>query len=426
MSDSRDPSSPADGGWGPTVRGRRSRRGRRVVVVVLLLLLVLPVAYGTALTLRLSSAIARSEVSTLSTEGSGPMHVLVTGSDSRADLSEEEQAELTTGSVAGERTDTIFVLTVSGTRAAILAFPRDLYVTRCDGSQGRINAALSIGGADCLVDTVEALSGLPLHHYMAVSFGGFHDIVEAAGGVRICVEQPIDDPKAGITLDEGCQVLDGAQGLGYVRTRQLDNDLQRIKRQQKFLGALASRLMKPAVVLNPPRAFSTVHAVGSALTADEGLGLVDLVELGLGARGLANGNAVTETVPSTPATIGGAAVLQVEEAGAQQLFTAFRTGEILDRATDGPTRASTQVHVLNGAGVAGLAGSTSDVLAERGYDVVGVGNAEATATTRIRYPAGQRANAELLAGDLPVEPTLEETDVGEVTLVLGDDLASGL
>lgn len=408
------------------MRGRRSRRGRRTLVVAVVLLLVLPIAYGTVLTLRLSTAISRSDVSTLSHDRPGPMHVLVTGSDSRADLSEEEQAELTTGSAAGERTDTIFVLSVDGTRAAILAFPRDLHVTRCDGSTGRINAALSIGGADCLVDTVEALSGLPIHHQMAVSFGGFHDIVEAAGGVRICVDQHISDPKAGIDLAEGCQVLDGAQALGYVRTRQMDNDLERIKRQQKFLGALASRLLKPAVVFNPPRAFSTVQAVGNALTADDGLGLVDLARLGLGGRGLASGNAVTETVPATPATIGGAAVLQVDEAGAQQLFTAFATGEVLDRATDGPSRASTRVRVLNGAGVPGLAGSTSDALTERGYDVVGVGNAADTAATVIQYPTGQQANAELVAGDLPVDPTLEEADVAEVTLVLGDDLAEGL
>lgn len=427
MSDTPRPPNTAAGGWGPTVRGGRTRRPGRWIALTLVVLLLLPVAYGGTLAWRLSSAISRSDVSTLSAGGDGPMHVLVTGSDSRADLSEEEQAELTTGSAAGERTDTIFVLSVSGSRAGILAFPRDLYVTRCDGSQGRINAALSIGGADCLVDTVESLSGLPLAHHMAVSFGGFRDIVEAAGGVRICVEQPIEDPKAGIDLAEGCQVLDGTQALGYVRTRKLDNDLERIKRQQKFLSSLASRMLDPGVVLNPPRAFETTGAVGSALTADRGLGWLELARLGLGGRGLASGSAVTETVPATPATIGGAAVLQVEEAAARELFTSFRTGEALGEATaTEATRAETRVRVLNGAGAPGLAASTRDALVQRGYEVVEIGNAAQRETTVIQHPPDQVANAELLRGDLPVEATLEEADVGTVTLVLGADLAGGL
>lgn len=421
----RDPHTGDQGGWGPTVRGRARRRGRRLALV-LVLLLVLPLLYGGVLATRLSTSIARSEVSTLSGTSGAPMHVLVTGSDSRADLSQEEQAELTTGSAAGERTDTIFVLTVHGSRAAILAFPRDLYVTRCDGSRGRINAALSIGGADCLVDTVESVSGLALDHHMAISFGGFRDIVEAAGGVNICVEQAIDDPKAGIDLQEGCQELDGTQALGYVRTRQLDNDLGRIERQQKFMAALASRMLTPSVLLNPPRAFETSGAVGSALTADRGLGYLELAKLALGGRGLAGGNAVTETVPATPASINGAAVLEIDEAAASELFASFRDASILGEAVETEaTREQTRVRVLNGAGTPGLAASTRDALADLGYEVVEIGNAESTDATVIRHPADQRANAELLQGDLPVSATLQEVEGDALTLVMGRDLAEG-
>jgi LCP family protein required for cell wall assembly len=420
------PPTAAEEDWGPTVRGGRRRRGRRLAVVLVVVLGLL-LLYGTALAARLSSSIQRTEVTALDGSG-GPMHTLVIGSDSREGLTEEEMLELGTGSVEGERTDSIFVLSVQGGKAGILAFPRDLYVERCDGSRGRINAALAIGGVDCLVDTVEAVSGLGIDHYMAVSFGGFRDIVDAVGGVDVCLDRAMEDPFAGINLDAGCQTLDGKQALGFVRTRKLDNDLERIKRQQQFLGALARKIATPATLLDPTTSWPLTGAVGDALTADGGLGLLDLGRLGLGARGMAQGAAVTATVPATGATIGGASVLEIDDAQAQPLFASWRDGSALGAASADVTPADTRVRVLNGAGVTGLAASTRDALTQRGYEVVGIGDAEQSLeTTVIRHPAGQQANAELLQRDLPVSATLEESgSVDVVTLVLGTDLAEGL
>jgi LCP family protein required for cell wall assembly len=132
-------------------------------------------------------------------------------------------------------------MTIQGGRTALLAFPRDLLVTRCDGSTGRINVAEAIGGPSCLVQTVRELSGIDVQHYLRVTFGGFVDVVDAVGGVELCLEEPIDDRDAGIDLPAGCQVLEGPDALGYVRVRKIDDDLGRIQRQQRFLQALARR-----------------------------------------------------------------------------------------------------------------------------------------------------------------------------------------
>ena len=415
-----------DDEWGPTVRGGHRRRGRWLALLLIVVIGV-PLVYGAALAARTSASIERTEVTALDGSG-GPMHVLVIGSDSREGLSEQELLELGTGTVEGERTDSIFVLSVQGGRAGILAFPRDLYVPRCDGSTGRINAALGHGGIDCLVDTVEGISGLGLDHVMAVSFGGFRDIVDAVDGVEICVDKALDDPFAGINLQAGCQTLNGQQALGFVRTRKLDSDLERIKRQQQFLGALAREVASPTTILNPTEAWPLTGAVGDALTADEGFGLLDLARLGLGARGLAAGAAVTATVPATPTTVGGAAVLEIDEAAARPLFASFRDGSALRRADPSATPESTRVRVLNGAGVTGLAGRTAEALEQRGYDVVGVGDADGQReTTVILFPSGQQANAELLRNELPVDAALQQdTSVDAVTLVLGTDLGAGL
>ncbi|MEX1178564.1 MAG: LCP family protein [Nitriliruptor sp.] len=424
MTDTVDP----DGGWGPTVGGggrRRRRRLRPIRTLLIALLVALVVIAG--LGLWASWQIPRTDVEGLAAPGR-PMHVLVVGSDSRADLSGEERAELTTGGdEGGLRTDTIFIMSVQGTKVALLAFPRDLWVPRCDGSAGRINAAQELGGPSCLVATVRQLSGIPIHHHVTVSFGGFRDVVDAVDGVEICLDRPIADRDAGIDLPAGCQNLDGPEALGYVRVRKIDDDLRRIQRQQTFVRALAARVTAPSVLLNPFRSVPLVAEIGDAVTVDDRLGPIDLGRLALGARGLAGGAAVTETVPTTVGNIGAAAVLFVDEAAASPLFRSFADGSILDRAGqggEGVPREEVTVRVLNGAGVDGLAGQVGELLSARGYAVAEVGNTDLRETSVVLHPAPERAGAEVVASDLGGLAREESSAVSQITVVLGRDAAA--
>jgi LCP family protein required for cell wall assembly len=409
-----------DEGWGPPVRGRgrRRRRGLRwLLVAVLVLVLVLLL-----LVLWVSSRIPTIDVGELAGP-TRPMHVLVVGSDSRDELTDEQRRELSTGSAEGDRTDTIFVLSVQGTRAAMLAFPRDLWVTRCDGSAGRINVAEDIGGATCLVRTVRDVSGLDVQHYVRVTFGGFVDIVDAVGGVELCLEDPIDDRDAGITLPAGCQVLEGPDALGYVRVRKIDDDLGRIQRQQTFLQALARQMAAPSTLFNPMRSVPMVNEVGGAVATDTGMGPISLARLGLGLRALAGGDVAAHTVPGIPdRTSGGADVLRLDEAAAEALFAGFRDGSILREGAGDLTPEQVRVRVLNGAQVSGLATRVGQHLEGRGFTVVDVGNADPIERTTIRYPNGSREAAELVARDLPGGAELiEDPEVAIVTVVLGRD-----
>jgi LCP family protein required for cell wall assembly len=397
---------------------------RRVAIVGVVVFALLVVGTA-ALVVWANGQIERIPVAGLQGAG-GPTHVLVVGSDSREGLTPEEQVELATGFVEGERTDTIFVMTVQGGRVATLAFPRDLWVARCDGTTGRINAAFGIGGPDCLVQTVSQVAGLPIQHYLEVNFGGFRRIVDAVGGVELCLERAMNDPFAGVDLPAGCQVLDGRQALGFVRTRKIDNDLERIKRQQQFLRALATKLASPGRVLNPFELVPLTRAVGAALTADDSMGPIDLLRLGLGLRGLAAGAAVTHTVPVTGANRGGAAILVPIEVEAEALFQRFRNGSVLADAIAGLQPSEVEVSVQNGAGTPGLAAATRDVLTELGFVVTDVADApEPVTATTVRYPPGLREAAELLADRIPVTPQLIEDDrVARVTLIAGPDLAA--
>ncbi|MEX2551041.1 MAG: LCP family protein [Nitriliruptoraceae bacterium] len=421
----------AASGWGPEIEARRRRVPFvRILLVLLVLLLVVALIFA----LWLPTRLAREPVDGLARGGGSPRHILVTGSDSREGLSPEEQRELSTGSAStfeGERTDTIFVLTVEGDRTAMLAFPRDLWVERCDGTLGRINAAMGIGGPSCLVETIRDVSGIHVHHHARITFGGFRDVVDAVGGVELCLDEPIADRDAGIDLPAGCQVLDGTDALGYVRVRKIDDDLQRIQRQQRFVRALATEVTQPSVLLNPLTLWRLSGDMGQAVTVDDSLGLPGLVRLARGARALAGGNVVTHTVPVAPRTTsGGAYVLDPQQPDAETLFARFRDGSVLDEVVtedengQTPAREDIRVSVANGAGVAGLAGSIADELAALGYEIDAVTNAEPTERTVVRHPPGDRPAAERVAGDLPGASTLQETDeVTHVTIVLSSDAA---
>ena len=94
---------------------------------------------------------------------------------------------------------------------------------------------------------MQNVTGLYINHYMGIGFGGFVNVVNAVGGVRMCLPGPMVDPKAGLNLKTGCQTLDGAQALGYVRTRNFAiSDLQREQDQRLFLKALLAKMTSPA------------------------------------------------------------------------------------------------------------------------------------------------------------------------------------
>jgi len=257
--------------------------------------------------------------------GSGTTWLLV-GSDNRADLTDAQQAELSTGGDLGNsRTDTILLVHVpaigSSTPTVMVSIPRDSYVPIPEHGSDKINAAFAIGGPSLLVQTVEQATGLRVEHYAEVGFGGFANIVDALGGVTMCPAEPMSDPLAGIDLPAGCQELDGRTALGFVRSRATPRaDLDRMAHQREFMAALLHRAASPAVWANPWRWYALPHAAIGALTVDSDDHVWDLARLGWALRG----DTTTITVPIGAFTgnDSGDVVLWDEDA-AGQLFTAL-------------------------------------------------------------------------------------------------------
>jgi LCP family protein required for cell wall assembly len=257
--------------------------------------------------------------------GSGTNWLLV-GSDSRANLSQEQQAELATGGEVGNgRTDTIMLVHIpglgSGAPATVVSLPRDSYVPIPGYGSDKINAAFSLGGPALLAQTVEQATGLRLDHYAEVGFDGFAAVVDALGDVTVCPAGPISDPLAGIDLPAGCQQLDGRNALGYVRSRATARaDLDRMTNQREFMSALLQRASAPAVWLNPWRWYSVPRAAVDALSVDQSDHIWNLVRLGWALRG----DTTTLTVPIGEYTSNGSGDVVIwDDTVASELFAAL-------------------------------------------------------------------------------------------------------
>ncbi len=254
----------------------------------------------------------------------GRVYLLV-GSDSREELTPEEQAELGTGSTAGRRTDTIMLLHLpTDGRPALISVPRDSLVEIPGHGEERVNAAYAFGGAPLLVQTLEDATGVAIDDYVEIGFGGFADVVDALGGVEICLDEPVQDDKAHIDLPAGCQVLDGVNALGYARARDFDPtaDLGRVQRQRELIGSIAETAVSPATLLNPLALTRTALAGGDALTLDEQTGPIDLARFALGMRRVTSGAGDTLTVPL--GRVGNTVDWDEEQAGV--LWSALRDG----------------------------------------------------------------------------------------------------
>jgi LCP family protein required for cell wall assembly len=253
---------------------------------------------------------------------------LIVGSDSRQNLTAEQQQELATGGdVGSSRTDTILLAHVpdfgSSTRPTLVSIPRDSYVPIPGHGKDKVNAAFAMGGPHLLTETVEQATGLRLDHYAEIGFGGFADLVDALGGITVCPADAIDDPLAGVNLPAGCQQLNGRNALGYVRSRDTPRaDLDRMANQRQFLAALLQRAESPAVYLNPWRWYTVPRAAAQALTVDQGDRVWDLARLGWALHG--SPLALTVPIGEFTNSDAGAVVVWNHEA-ARALFDALST-----------------------------------------------------------------------------------------------------
>lgn len=313
------------------------------------------------------------------TARSEPLTFLVIGSDTREGLDSLQNF----GESAGARGDVIMLIKVypeSG-GAQILSLPRDLLVDIPGHGTDRINAAYSFGGAPLMVRTVRAATGLPIHHYVEIDFVGFQALVNEIGGVHIDFPYPARDANSGLSVKAGRQLLDGPQALAYARSRHYEelqgdtwvgvdaDDFGRTRRQQRLILSILSELKTPSTLTE---AGSIVGSFAQHLEVDSALVQTSLVELAFRMRGISAETMETATLPGFIDDYQGKSVVKMTHPEADNMIVSFANGSPLSDDAASLLR----VEVLNGNGVEGAATRMGDLLAEQGFEVASVGDAE--------------------------------------------------
>lgn len=395
----------------------------------------------------------------------GAIDMLLVGMDSRTDaygnpLPKEVLQLLNGGKVDGERnTDTMILvhIPVDGRRAIAFSFPRDSWVDIGEGfGKHKLNSAFvyaytdarktlseqgvtdpkeletkaTVIGRKNLISTIERLAGnaVSIDRYAEVNLASFYEVTKAIGGVEVCLNNAVSEPRSGANFAAGRQVISGKEALSFVRQRyELPNgDLDRIVRQQVFLAALADRVLSADMLTNPSRVRDLLGAVQRSVVLSKNWNLSQFASQ---MQGLSGGNIEFHTIPNQgPAKISGADVIKVDPA---------QVHEFVERYTGGPTRPTSAkptkttipsssdpfpestsaapssargviVDVRNGSNTKGLATEVLDELIERGFSRGQVGDNPQQIGSVIRYPTGELATAKSIAAVLAGPFVFEE------------------
>ena len=239
-----------------------------------------------------------------------PLNVLVMGSDTRE--GEGNNIDGLTG--GGERSDTTILLHLSADRkrAYGISIPRDLLVDRPECKKGNgttipgatqvmWNEAFALGGPACTIQQFEQITGIRLDHFIKVDFEGFRGMVDAIGGVEMCIPEDIDDPAHNIHIEAGTRKLKGNQALNYVRERYVvgdGSDVGRMKRQQAFIASMAHQVVTAGTLARPDRLVRFLDSATKSLTVDPGLkNVVKIAQLGDQFKGIGLDNIQFLTIP---------------------------------------------------------------------------------------------------------------------------------
>jgi LCP family protein required for cell wall assembly len=329
------PADPGPGGEGPSGGRRKGKPKVRhtVTKVVVATLVVIALVTGLTVTFLYRHYNSNLDVEDLGkaigTQSaaekrkwpapSGPINILVMGSDNRD--APGDHVDNLTG--IGQRSDTTILLHLSAdrSRAYGVSIPRDSVVNRpsCLDNDGKPisdavsgtmwNEAFNVGGPACTIRQFMALTHVPVSHWIVVDFAGFKSMVDALGGVEVCLPHAVDDPIGHITLPAGTHTFSGTQALDYVRERHdLGNgsDIGRMKRQQAFIASMVHKAVSANMLAKPFSMLRFLDAATKSIHLDEGIGsLAKIAGLGYKFRhiGLDKIQFVTtpwETDPSDP------------------------------------------------------------------------------------------------------------------------------
>lgn len=279
------------------------------------------------------------------------LNILVLGVDSRAGLTADELERFRAGGKGCDCTDVMMLVHVSAAydRVSVVSLPRDSltefpspHIDRRKGvvhapHQAKINSAHSEGGPAFTVETVERMTGTPVHRYVTIDFRRFIDTVDHVdGGVPICTTEPLKDPVTGLDLAPGTKKVEGGEALQYVRSRRADGkmDFGRIHKQQRFVVNMLRTLRREGLD-NPLRLRLLASTLRGTDSGEQALSVREMMGLAYRLYDLSPADTEFATVPITrfnPTIPGAGSTVGWDEEHAAEVFAALRADRPLPPA----------------------------------------------------------------------------------------------
>ncbi|PRY50269.1 LytR family transcriptional attenuator [Knoellia remsis] len=450
-----DDSLPPDGGSRSQQRtaramDRQQARRRRAVLtfgtIAAVLVVGLVAAYlrfnGNIDRLDVTKALGKNRPSAAGNISSGPLNILLIGSDIRT--GEGNEGYGTGDWEPGQHSDTNLLLHISADRknVTMVSIPRDSMVpapVECNADapvdQWQVrqwNKNFNTGGPGCVMRTLEGNTDIFVNHFAVVDFGGFKNMVDALGGVEVCTPTPINDPKAKLTLAAGRHTLQGEQALGYVRARYTvgdGSDLGRIKRQQAFMSSVAQKATESSLLLRPDKLLRFLDAATQSLTTDPDFGIGAMKDVAQSIKNIGVDNIQFVTVPTEPYPQDPNRVQWAP--AADELWTAIREDRDISKPKPTPSPSDTRpltvspdeitVEVVNSSGVVGLSKQAAEGLRVQGFNEVTTSNGHGVVSgVTIEYAPEQAEAARTVAAAFPGAVLTEDDGLGKrVRVTLG-------
>ncbi|MFI1175097.1 LCP family protein [Streptomyces melanogenes] len=413
---------------------------------------------------------SNAKKSAANADGQTPLNVLLIGSDSRAGDENVKLGGARDTANDPPRADVQMLMHVSADRksASVISIPRD---TRVDipscvnpktkktepATNTLINEALARGGAGCVLDTWEKLTGVYIDHWLMVDFAGVVSMADAVGGADVCVKQNVyDGPKpkvpggSHLRLTAGTHKVKGEQALQWLRTRHaFYSDLGRSKAQHMYMNSVMRELKKQNAFTNTGRIMNLAETATKALQVSRELGTPKkLYDLGMELKSVPMDRLNMLTMPRIEDPKNREHVLP-QPGAADALWSLLREDKPLDKKDDGPAKPETKgpaatpagslvLSVVNGTGVNGMAPTqkrattVADTLKNKGFYKAKASDTRGSApVTTLTYPksAGAQGKADAMsvaaAMELPSSAVKVSADVSTLTLTVGADWRTG-
>lgn len=341
------------------------------------------------------------------------------------------------------RSDTMIVASYNkeNQKIVLLSIPRDTRVEIPRYGFDKINsAAARKEGTALAMETVGNLLGIPIHHYVKVSFKGAESIVDILGGVKVNVPMDMnyEDPAQNLSihLKKGTQVLNGKNAVKFARFRSgyPDQDLGRIKSQQELIKAFLDKLTSPSVI---PKIFDIANAMSRCIKTN--LENADIAHYAMHAKDIKMDNIKFYTLPGEAGSKNKISYFLYDEVKLKEMMKEIYsdlgvTSEVAEENSADVQktieRDEIRVQILNGAKKTGLAGQLKEALMGKGYSNISIGD---TGDGNYEYSkvidrSGDKDKLQVVSEDSGINIVENDIDIAcgyDITIIIGKDRING-